>query len=44
MFLPLRDDNPVNRIGFQFVTVGLIAACTIIWVVQWLGGISSMPS
>ena len=38
MFLPLRDDNPVNRIGFQFVTVGLIAACTVVWVVQWLGG------
>ena len=38
MFLPLRDDNPLHRIGFQFVTVALILACTIVWVVQWLGG------
>ena len=38
MFLPLRDDNPLHRIGFQFVTVALILACTVVWLVQWLGG------
>ena len=38
MFLPLKDDNPLNRIGFQFVTVALIAACTIVWIVQAVGG------
>ncbi len=38
MFLPLKDDNPLNRIGFQFVTVGLIAACTVVWIVQMAGG------
>ena len=38
MFLPLRDDNPLHRIGFQFVTVALIAACTIVWIVQAIGG------
>ena len=38
MFLPLRDENPLNRIGFQFVTVALIAACTIVLIVQVIGG------
>ena len=38
MFLPLRDDNPLHRIGFQFVTLALIAACTIVWAVQAIGG------
>ncbi len=38
MFLPLKDDNPLNRIGFQFVTVALIAACTVVWIVQMVGG------
>ena len=38
MFLPLKDDNPLNRIGFQFVTVALIAACIIVWIVQAVGG------
>ena len=38
MFLPLKDDNPLHRIGFQFVTVALIAACTLVWIVQAVGG------
>ena len=38
MFLPLKDENPLNRIGFQFVTVALIAACTVVWIVQAVGG------
>ena len=38
MFLPLRDDNPLHRIGFQFVTLALIAACTVVWAVQAIGG------
>lgn len=37
MFLPLKDDNPLNRIGFQFVTVALVAACTVVWIVQAVG-------
>jgi len=27
MLIPLKDENPLRRIGFPFVTVGLIAAC-----------------
>ena len=38
MFLPLKDDNPLNRIGFQFVTVGLLGACILVWIVQAVGG------
>ena len=38
MFLPLRDDNPLHRIGFQFVTVAMIAACAVVWAVQAIGG------
>ncbi len=32
MFLPLRDDNPTSR--FPFVTVALIAANTVVFLVQ----------
>ena len=38
MFLPLKDDNPLHRIGFQFVTVGLLAACVLVWLIQTIGG------
>ena len=38
MFLPLKDENPLHRIGFQFVTVSLIAACVLVWLVQAQGG------
>ena len=38
MFLPLKDENPLHRIGFQFVTVSLIAACTLVWLIQAQGG------
>ncbi len=38
MIIPLKDDNPLHRIPFQYVTVALIAACIIVWLVQWLGG------
>ncbi len=38
MFLPLKDDNPLHRIGFQVVTVALLAACILVWLVQVVGG------
>ena len=38
MFLPLKDENPLHRIGFQYVTVFLIAACILVWLVQAEGG------
>ena len=34
MFIPLRDDNPLSRIPFQYVTVALIAASTGIFLFQ----------
>ena len=34
VFLPLKDDNPLKFIWFQFVTVGLIAINTIVFIWQ----------
>jgi membrane associated rhomboid family serine protease len=34
MFFPLKDDNPRSRIGFQYVTVALIALCVIVYFYQ----------
>jgi membrane associated rhomboid family serine protease len=33
-FLPLKDDNPVVRISFQYVTLGLIVACLLVFLAQ----------
>ena len=38
MFFPLKDDNPTHRIGFQYVTVAVLAACVLVWLIQLLGG------
>ncbi len=39
MLLPLHDDNPLKNIRFQYVTVGVIAACVAVFVYQLsLGG------
>jgi len=32
--IPLKDDNPLDRIHFQYVTVALIAACVVTFVWQ----------
>jgi len=34
MLLPLKDENPITRIAFQYVTVTLIAACTAVFLWQ----------
>jgi membrane associated rhomboid family serine protease len=34
MLLPLKDHNPIRRIPFQYVTVGLIAACVLAFLGQ----------
>ncbi|HAD87537.1 MAG TPA: rhomboid family intramembrane serine protease [Rhodospirillaceae bacterium] len=34
MLLPLYDSNPRNRIPFQYVTVGIIAVCAIVYLWQ----------
>ena len=34
MFLPLKDDNPLQIIPYQYVTVGLIALCVLAFVWQ----------
>ena len=34
MLLPLHDDNPLKHIRFQYVTVGVIAACVAVFVFQ----------
>ena len=34
MFLPLKDDNPLQIIPYQYVTVGLIALCVVVFVWQ----------
>jgi len=38
MLFPLKDDNPLHRIPFQYVTVALMAACVLVYLVQFLGG------
>ncbi|NQU55830.1 MAG: rhomboid family intramembrane serine protease [Rhodospirillales bacterium] len=32
MLLPLKDDNPLKRIPFQYVTVAFIAACVLVFL------------
>lgn len=34
MFVPLSDDNPLRRIRFQFVTVGLVIANVVVFLLQ----------
>lgn len=34
MFVPLGDDNPLQRIRFQFVTIGLILANVLMFLLQ----------
>jgi membrane associated rhomboid family serine protease len=34
MLLPISDSNPRHKISFQFVTVGLIAVCTAVFIWQ----------
>ena len=34
MLLPLHDDNPLKNIRFQYVTVGFIAACVLVFLFQ----------
>lgn len=38
-FFPLKDDNPVVRISFQYVTVALMLVCVAVFLIQQaLGG------
>lgn len=34
MLLPLHDDNPLKHIRFQYVTVGVIALCVVVFLFQ----------
>jgi len=34
MLLPLKDNNPLKIIPFQYVTVGIIVACVVVFVLQ----------
>ena len=34
MLLPLKDDNPLEIIPFQYVTVGIILACVVVFLLQ----------
>lgn len=34
MLLPIKDENPIRRIRFQYVTVALIAACVLTFLYQ----------
>jgi membrane associated rhomboid family serine protease len=34
MLLPLHDDNPLKHIKFQYVTIGIIAACVAVFFYQ----------
>ncbi|MCZ7594016.1 MAG: hypothetical protein M5U16_03220 [Hyphomicrobium sp.] len=37
MFIPLRDENHLKSIPFQYVTVGLIAANVIVFILEVSG-------
>ena len=37
VFIPLSDDNPLHKIGFQWVTIGLIAANVVVFLMQNAG-------
>lgn len=34
MLIPVKDDNPTRRLSYPYVTVGLIAACVLVYVWQ----------
>ncbi|MEE8350748.1 MAG: rhomboid family intramembrane serine protease, partial [Rhodospirillales bacterium] len=34
MLLPLHDDNPLNNIRLAYVTIGVIAACVLVFLFQ----------
>lgn len=44
MFIPIWDDNRIKAIRFQYVTVGLIIANTVIFVLQSLGGDAALAT
>jgi len=44
VFIPLSDDNPLRKIGFQWVTIGLIAANVAIFIWQFGGGGQAMAA
>jgi membrane associated rhomboid family serine protease len=44
VFIPISDDNPLRKIGFQWVTIGLIAANVAIFVWQFGGGGQAMAA
>jgi len=35
MLLPVKDDNPVEFVTFQYITVAIIALCTLVFVVDF---------
>ncbi|MEI9901359.1 MAG: hypothetical protein WDN31_15830 [Hyphomicrobium sp.] len=37
MFIPLRDDNELKSIPFQYVTVGLIVANVLVFILEASG-------
>jgi membrane associated rhomboid family serine protease len=37
VFIPVSDENPLRAIGFQWVTIGLIAVNVLVFVLQVLG-------
>lgn len=40
MFVPIGDDNPLKEIRFQYVTVSLIAANILVFLLQMTGGLA----
>ncbi len=40
MLLPVKDDNPVEFVSFQYVTITIIALCTLVYLVDfWVIGV-----
>lgn len=40
MLLPVKDDNPVEFVSFQYVTIAIIALCTLVYLVDfWVIGV-----
>lgn len=44
MFIPIWDDNRIKAIRFQYVTVGLIIANTVIFILQSVGGDAALAT
>lgn len=44
MFIPLRDDNSLKSIPFQYVTVSLIAVNALVFMLESVFGISAVAS